>query len=246
MSNLLRVYKMDENINNQQKPLRRSSNKIKDIYDAYVKNDKTKNITINDADVENDMHHSDDNTNEQNTSANSSIDEAAFLEMHSRIEELTRALNESEVTIVNLQKESNELKELSLRKTAELENFRRRSIKEKSDIIDYANQRLLTSFVEILDDLTAAISSSGDLDSMKKGMELIFSKAKKLFDDAGVTVIGINENTSFDVDFHEALMMAPSDKPEGTILQILQNGYMLKDKVLRHAKVITSSGTANN
>lgn len=237
---------MDENNTNQQKPLRRSSNKIKDIYDAYVKNDKTKNIVINDADVESQTLNSEETASEQDSQANISLDEAAFMEMHNRIEDLSKSLTNAESNVATLQKENSELRELSLRKTAELENFRRRSIKEKSDMIDYANEKLLGSFVEILEDLKAAINASGDFDSMKKGIELIYNKTKKQFEDAGVSAIEIDENTLFNVDFHEALMMAPSDKPEGTIVQVLQNGYLLKDKVLRHAKVITSSGIANN
>jgi len=235
---------MDENNINPQKPLRRTSNKIKDIYDAYVKNDKTKNIPINDAESEDDS-----NINVENSNDEFTLDDAAFLEMQSRIEDLTNSLNEANSKIESMQKENLENKELALRKTAELENFRKRSIKEKSDLIEYANERLLSSFVEILDDLTTAVSvsaNSADADSLKKGMELIFNKTKKLFDDAGVTPMVFDEDTQFDVHFHEALMMSPSDKPEGTVLQVLQNGYMLKDKILRHAKVITSSGIANN
>ena len=235
---------MDENNINPQKPMRRTSNKIKDIYDAYVKNDKTKNIPINDAESENDHDIIVDNSNDEFI-----LDDAAFLEMQSRIEELTNSLNEANSKIESMQKENLENKELALRKTAELENFRKRSIKEKSDLIEYANERLLNSFVEILDDLTTAVSvsaNSGDADSLKKGLELIYNKTKKLFDDAGVTPMKFDDDTQFDVHFHEALMMSPSDKPEGTVLQVLQNGYMLKDKILRHAKVITSSGIANN
>lgn len=165
--------------------------------------------------------------------------------MHSKIEQLSINITENESQIENLKKENSELKELSLRKTAELENFRKRSIKEKSDLIDYANERLLSNFVELLDDLTMASNSSNnatDIESIKKGIDLILNKAKKLFDDAGVKQMEFGENDIFDVNLHEAMMMAPSDKPEGTVLQVLQNGYLLKDKVLRHAKVITSSG----
>lgn len=240
---------MDEANNNPQKPLRRTtSNKIKDIYETYVKNDKTKNIPISDADSDGLSNSTVENIQNQNESA-ASIDDAAFLEMQSRIEELSSQLADANIKIDSLQKDNNELRELSLRKTAELENFRKRSIKEKSDLIDYANEKLLSNLVEILDDLLAAINASNtanDAESLKQGLHLIFNKTKKLFDDAGVSIIEIGEDTMFDVHFHEALMMSPSEKPEGTVLQVLQNGYILKDKVIRHAKVITSSGIANN
>lgn len=239
---------MEENNNNPQKPLRRTSNKIKDIYDAYVKNDKTKNIPIEDSESSNDVEAIEYNKKDNTVNQTVSLDDAAFIEMQTRIEELTQSLNDANGKIESMVKENQENKELALRKTAELENFRKRSIKEKSDIVEYANEKLLTSFVEILDDLSTAISVStnaNDSESIKKGLELIYNKAKKLFDDAGVSAMEFNEDTQFDVHFHEALMMAPSNKPEGTVLQVLQNGYLIKDKILRHAKVITSSGSSN-
>jgi molecular chaperone GrpE len=242
---------MEDNNTNQQKPLRRTSNKIKDIYDAYVKNDKTKNIPISDSDTnlnKSEQVDSNSNTVSSDEANQDAIHEQVFLEMQSRIEKLDTSLTESNNQIEALRKESAELKELSLRKTAELENFRKRSMKEKSDIIEYANERLLSNFVEILDDFNMALSSTTnttDIDSIKRGLEMIMSKAKKLFDDAGVKEMEFDSDTEFDVHLHEAMMMAPSDKPEGTVLQVLQKGYLLKDKVLRHAKVITSSGNMN-
>lgn len=241
---------MDENNLNQQKPLRRTSNRIKDIYDTYVKNDKTRNIPI--TDDENDQNDDPnsfnaDSMNEEGSSAN--IDEKILTGMSNKIDELAKSLSSAESRMQELQKENTELKELSLRKTAELENFRKRSQKEKSEIIEYANQKLLASFVEILDDLTTAVNAaenSTDSASIKKGVELIYNKAKKLFDEAGVKPMQFENDTQFDVNYHDALMMSPSEKPEGTVLQVLQNGYLLFDKVLRHAKVITSSGVANN
>jgi molecular chaperone GrpE len=242
---------MDENNSNQQKPLRKTSNKIKDIYDAYVKNDKTKNIPITDSDSTidfADLSESIQNDSQVTIDKEFNLDESAFLEMHDKMEELKKILSESNTKIETLTKENAELRELSLRKTAELENFRRRSIKEKSDLIEYANEKLLTNLVEILDDLSAAnnVNVNSDVaESIKKGIELVYNKAKKMFDEAGVVQMQFDENTQFDVNLHEALMMAPSNKPEGTVIQVLSNGYTMKDKVLKHAKVITSSGNSN-
>ncbi len=242
---------MDEQNLNQQKPLKRTTNKIKDIYDTYVKNDKTKNIPIMDMDEDmtniNKIDGQTDSVSNQDTIEAS--DDAVILEMQTRINDLSYSLVEANGKIESLQKDNVELKEMSLRKIAELENFRKRSIKEKTDLIDYANEKLLSNFVEILDDLNSAVSvssNSDDTGSLKKGLEIIYNKAKKMFDDAGVTPMAFDEDTIFDVNFHEALMMMPSEKPEGTVVQVLQNGYMIKDKVLRHAKVITSSGQLNN
>src|SRR5690606_33106643 len=116
------------------------------------------------------------------------------------------------------------------------------------DLIEYSNEKLLNSLIEILDDMNAAINASDkamDAESLRKGLELIFNKSTKLFEEAGVKKMAFDENTEFDVNLHEAMMVAPSDKPEGTVLQVIQNGYMYKEKVLKHAKVITSSGNAN-
>lgn len=236
----------DSNLN--QKPLRKpSTNKIKDIYETYLKNDKTKNIPISDGDNTK-VEISVDNDEQLLSESANSLNDEAFIEMQNKIEQLNSSLSEANSTIESLKSEVSELKELSLRKTAELENFRKRSMKEKSDLIDYANEKLLTNFVEILDDLTNAVktsSSTKDSESIIKGLELMLNKTKKLFDEAGVKQLEFSDDTIFDVNYHEAMMMAPSDKPEGTVIQVLQNGYTLKEKVLRHAKVITSSGNTN-
>jgi molecular chaperone GrpE len=74
---------------------------------------------------------------------------------------------------------------------------------------------------------------------------MIHQKALKVFENNGVKPMEDPSGTEFDVDFHEALMAMPSDKPQNTIVQMVQNGYMIQDKVLRHAKVVTSSGPAD-
>lgn len=153
--------------------------------------------------------------------------------------------NQSE-RIVALEKEVEELKDLALRKTAELENFRKRTIKEKQDIVEYANEKLLAKLLPIIDDLEVAISTtekSQDFAAFFEGMKLIQTKTLKTFEEVGVTPIEIEPNTPFNVDFHEAIMLAPSDTiEEGNIVQQVQKGYLLREKVLRHSKVITSSG----
>lgn len=144
-----------------------------------------------------------------------------------------------------LMAERDDLKEQLIRKAAELENVRRRSIREKQEMIDYANERLLFRMLELLDDISSAADATAkttDFDSLAKGLDMIYAKAVKLFDEAGVKKMDEGIGTEFDVNFHEALMMAPSELPEGTVVQVIQPGYMIKEKVLRHAKVITSAG----
>jgi len=159
--------------------------------------------------------------------------------------------NEKESTdqqerVLSLEKEIEELKDLALRKTAELENFRKRTIKEKQDIVEYANEKLLAKLLPIIDDLEVAISTTEktlDFAAFFEGMKLIQSKTLKTFEEVGVKEIEIEPNIPFNVDFHEAIMMTPSDSiDEGNIVQQVQKGYLLREKVLRHSKVITSSG----
>jgi molecular chaperone GrpE len=237
---------MDEMTTGQQKPLRRTSNKIKDIYDTYLKNQSSRNIPISDSEQEK---HSSDMSDEEKITAindmisgdNEKLEDDNFIKA-TDVEEAFNLLNDQ---INSLTKERDELKDQLMRKAADLENIRRRSIKEKQDMIDYANERLLYNMLELLDDINAASDASKkttDAESISKGLDMISSKAKKLFEDAGVKRMDDTLGTQFDVHFHEALMAMNSQHPDGTVVQVIQPGYMINEKVLRHAKVITSNG----
>ena len=147
-----------------------------------------------------------------------------------------------------LKKERDELKEQLVRKAAEFENQRKRHLKEKQELIDYANERLLYRLLEILDDMSAAVEAgnkSSDFEALLKGISMIQQKSMKIFGEFGVKPMEDPVGKEFDVNLHEAMMAMNSDKPEGTVLQAFQPGYMMHDKVLRHAKVITSNGIPN-
>lgn len=140
--------------------------------------------------------------------------------------------------------ERDEYKELSLRKVAELENFRRRSEQERSELLSFGNHKLLLKMLPILDDLGRAVESGkqgSDYKALLEGIELVYTKAVQTFEEAGVKAIE-SVGKQFDVNFHEALMQMPSEAPAEQILQEAQRGYLYGDKVLRHAKVIISSG----
>jgi len=145
-----------------------------------------------------------------------------------------------------LQAEVEEWKELAHRKAAETENIRRRSALEKQAMATYASEHLITKMLPVLDDLHAAVEaskSSSDAGALRDGIELIYAKAKKIFEEAGVKIVEANEGEPFNVDMHEALMHMPSEEvPEGHIVQVVQRGYSLHEKILRHAKVVTSAG----
>ena len=137
-------------------------------------------------------------------------------------------------------------KGLAQRKAAEVENIRRRSNAEKAQMMEYAAEHVITQLLTVIDDLHAAVESaktSTDYEALKSGLEMIYQKAMKIFEDRGVTIVSSESGDPFNVDLHEALMHMPTaDFDEGQIVQVVQRGYALHDKVLRHAKVITSAG----
>jgi molecular chaperone GrpE len=147
--------------------------------------------------------------------------------------------------VEQLQLQVQELQELAQRKAAEVENIRRRSALEKEQLVSYASEHLITKMLPVIDDLHAAVESAKtnhDFEGLRAGVEMIYTKAVKIFHDAGVRVIEGGEGEPFNVDVHEALMHMPSDHPEGHVVQVIQRGYQIHDKVIRHAKVITSAG----
>lgn len=144
-----------------------------------------------------------------------------------------------------LQAELDEWKDLALRRAAEIENIRRRTNAERDNLIRYASEHLLVKLLPIIDDLHNAVEAaqkSSDLPALKEGMMMIYNKTLKVLAEIGVNTIEGNQGTAFDVDLHEALTHVPSSVPEGHIVQQVQRGYQLHDKVLRHAKVVTSAG----
>jgi molecular chaperone GrpE len=245
--NFFGVIAMDEMTAGQQKPLRRTSNKIKDIYDTYLKNQSSRNIPI--SDLEQDKNQSDNTDDDKNSPLNEKgsndnnekLEDDNFIKA-TDVEEAFNLLNEQ---INSISKERDDLKDQLMRKAAEVENIRRRSIKEKQDMIDYANERLLYNLIELLDDINSAADAAKkttDSEAISKGLDMISAKAKKLFEDAGVKRMDDTLGSQFDVHFHEALMAMNSPHPDGTVVQVIQPGYMINEKVLRHAKVITSNG----
>lgn len=238
------------------KPLRTTSDKMKDIYNTYVKNDNLdeKNIPIEDPELEisnDDFYSSDDAQSdeeiEEKVAKSLQEEEAKSLnEESSQSEDIQEEIHTLEDSSDSLSKEVSILKDQLVRKTAEMENMRRRTIKEKEELIKYANERLLAKFIEIYDNLEQALDAadnSNDFDALKKGIELITQNTSKLFTEAGVTKMDDPVGKEFDVELQEALMQQPSeDIKENHVVRVFQPGYMYKDKVLRHAKVVTSSG----
>jgi molecular chaperone GrpE len=134
-----------------------------------------------------------------------------------------------------------ELKDKYLRCMADFDNFRKHALKEKQEYILNGSERAVTTLLPVLDDLERAITNADKVDSvedLKKGQELILQNFEKAFKSLGVTRID-TENKDFDTDYHEAIAMVPGqgDDKKGKVIDCVQSGYMLNDKVIRHAKV---------
>lgn len=134
-----------------------------------------------------------------------------------------------------------DLKDRLLRQMAEFDNYRKRTMKEKADIILNGSAGVVTDILPVIDDLERAIANSAkseDYNALKEGVELIYNKLMHTLEQKGLQKIS-PKNEPFDTDFHEAIAMipAPSEELKGKVLDCAIDGYKLNDKVLRHAKV---------
>lgn len=133
------------------------------------------------------------------------------------------------------------LKDKYLRSVAEFDNYRKRTLKEKAELILNGSEKAVQAFLPIIDDMERAIHSAettDDIETVKEGMKLICQKTFKVMESLGVKKID-TADADFNTDFHEAVAMVPGmgDDKKGKILDCVQAGYTLNDKVIRHAKV---------
>lgn len=156
---------------------------------------------------------------------------------------------EKDKRIEQLEKEAAELKDRLLRKAAEFENYKRRSENDQLNLLKYAAESLILKLLPIVDDFERSlghIENSSDIESLKQGIKLIYDKFMKVLDEQGVKKID-STGQPFNVDYHEALMQRKSDEvPPHTVLDEVEKGYMYKDRVIRHAKVIVSEDTGEH
>ena len=166
-----------------------------------------------------------DNKSAEADSQTDNTDNAAETE---EVDPLTKAQHEVE-----------ELKKQLLYKTAEFENYRKRTLKEKAELILNGGEKTIAAILPILDDFERAIADkSEDPKAIKEGVQMIFNKFIKTLEGLGVKKIETADK-DFDVDFHEAIAMVPGmgDDKKGKVIDCVQTGYTLNDKVIRHAKV---------
>jgi molecular chaperone GrpE len=143
-----------------------------------------------------------------------------------------------------LQAEIAEQKDKFIRLYSEFENFRRRTAKEKLEMIQSANEQLIKTLLPVADDFERAEKSFKAKDDKDlEGFFLIYNKFKKTLDQAGVKVMDLKPGSEFDADLHEAITQIPvqDDALKGKVVDVVENGYLLNDKVIRHAKVVVGS-----
>jgi molecular chaperone GrpE len=148
-----------------------------------------------------------------------------------------------EKKIPKLEKQIKELNDLYLRKAAEFDNYKKRTASEKTEYFAYANEKLISDLLPVLDDFGRILNlydTEHDAESFKKGVELVYEKFMKILQKLGLKEID-SMGKKFDVNLHEAVMQQPSEAEPDTVLDTVEKGYYLKDKVLRHAKVIVSA-----
>ena len=182
--------------------------------------------------------------NENNAEANVEEQEAGTdnksAEADNKTEDTDNKAESTEVDpLIKAQQEVEELKKTLLYKTAEFENYRKRTMKEKADLILNGGEKTISAILPILDDFERALADkSEDPKAIKEGVQMIFNKFVKTLEGLGVKKIETADK-DFDVDFHEAIAMVPGmgDDKKGKVIDCVQTGYTLNDKVIRHAKV---------
>jgi molecular chaperone GrpE len=145
----------------------------------------------------------------------------------------------------NVSEELEKLKDSYVRLMAEYDNYRKRTIKEKAELIKNGGEKTLISLLPVIDDFERArqtLEAATDMEAVKEGVELIYNKFLSYLQQNGVKIIHTAEQT-FDADLHEAIAMVPAmeESQKGNIIDTVQTGYTLNDKVIRHAKVVVAN-----
>lgn len=153
----------------------------------------------------------------------------------------TEAVEEAEDELSALKSQVADLNDKYLRSVAEFDNYRKRTLKERAELILNGGEKVLTAILPVVDDMERAIENGAKTDDpqvLREGMELIYHKLVKVLESQGITAIDTTD-TDFDTDVHEAVAMVPGmgDDKKGKVIDCVQKGYKLNEKVIRHAKV---------
>lgn len=182
-----------------------------------------------------------ENLDNKNLNSNESLHTEK--EDKNNLKELTDELAKANQKISQLENEVSDYKDKLLRKAAEFENYKRRTENEQLNLLKYAAESFIVKLLPIVDDFERSLlhlDNAKDVDSIKQGIKLVYDKLIKILTDQGVTKMD-SVGKPFDVHFHEALMQRKAEgvKPH-TVLDEVEKGYLYKDRVIRHAKVVVS------
>jgi molecular chaperone GrpE len=210
-----------------------------------VKKDKTEKEK-----TQNSKHHETTDSKINNTSKESSDNEVAEKPAESRSEMTDTVPGESEVSdadkivieLASAQEKLAEMQDKYIRLSAEFDNYRKRTLREKMDMVKFADENLLKKLIPFMDDFDRALKSmekTDDSAAVKNGLDLIYAKFKDFLNQNGVKEIEAI-NSIFDVDLHEAVAKVPVDDngKKGKVVDVVLKGYFLQDKVLRFSKVV--------
>ena len=185
------------------------------------------------------------NTQEQEKNAQSTLENEAQEDVKQQDNEQQHSQEESSEQeekvdpTAKAQQETEQWKDKYIRLVAEFDNYKKRTLKEKSELIINGSEKTINAVLPILDDFERALSdNTEDPNSIKEGFNLIYKKFVETLKKIGVQKID-TDNADFNVDYHEAIAMVPGmgDEKKGKIIDCVQTGYTLNDKVIRHAKV---------
>lgn len=164
-------------------------------------------------------------------------------------DENEKQIDKSEEKIAGLEAEVKEWHDKFLRKAAEFENFKRRTENDQFNLINYAAESFIIKLLPVIDDLERSllhIDDDNSIDAVKKGIKLVYEKFLKVLDEQGVKKMHV-KGEPFNVDYHDALMQRKDDSvPPHTVLEEIEKGYLYRDKVIKHAKVIVSEETSSD
>jgi molecular chaperone GrpE len=171
-------------------------------------------------------------------------------EIANEIEEKNEKLiDKSEEKIAELEAQVKEWQDKFLRKAAEFENYKRRTENDQFNLINYAAESFIIKLLPVIDDFERSLKHIDDdntVDAVKEGIKLVYEKLLKVLDEQGVKKMQV-KGEPFNVDYHDALMQRKDDSvPPHTVLEEVEKGYLYRDKVIKHAKVIVSEETSSD
>jgi molecular chaperone GrpE len=159
------------------------------------------------------------------------------------------AAEKSESKIAELEAQVKEWQDKLLRKAAEFENYKRRTENDQFNLINYAAESFIVKLLPVVDDFERSMEHIDDIDnnkSVKDGIKLVYEKLLKLLNEQGIKKMA-TKGEPFNVDYHDALMQRKDESvPPHTVLEEVESGYLYRDKVIRHAKVIVSEESSSD